>query len=63
MNVKTSIRMGDAETFRPLLGEDAARANERIRGGLEWMSPERAPDPEGTQEQLSELCRAAAVAS
>jgi hypothetical protein len=30
---------------------------------LEWVSPEKAPDPEGTQEQLSELCRAAAVAS
>ena len=30
---------------------------------LEWVPPEKAPDPEGTQEQLSELCRAAAVAS
>jgi hypothetical protein len=29
---------------------------------LEWMPPENAPGPEGTQEQLSELCRAAAVA-
>jgi ankyrin repeat protein len=25
----------------------------------EWMPPEKAPDPEGTQEQLMELCRAA----
>jgi len=30
---------------------------------LEWVPPEKAPDPEGTQEQLSELCRAAAMAS
>jgi ankyrin repeat protein len=30
---------------------------------LEWVPPERAPDPEGTQEQLSELCHAAAIAS
>jgi ankyrin repeat protein len=28
---------------------------------LDWMPPEKAPDPEGTQEQLSELCRAAAA--
>jgi ankyrin repeat protein len=26
---------------------------------LEWIPPEKAPDPEGTQEQLIELCRAA----
>lgn len=26
---------------------------------LEWIPPENAPDPEGTQEQLAELCRAA----
>ena len=25
----------------------------------EWVPPEKAPDPEGTQEQLMELCRAA----
>ena len=25
----------------------------------EWVPPEKAPDPEGTQEQLIELCRAA----
>jgi ankyrin repeat protein len=25
----------------------------------EWIPPEKAPDPEGTQEQLAELCRAA----
>jgi ankyrin repeat protein len=30
---------------------------------LVWMAPEKAPDPEATQEELSELCRAAAVAS
>jgi ankyrin repeat protein len=30
---------------------------------LEWTPPEKAPDPEGTQEQLNELCRAAAVAA
>jgi ankyrin repeat protein len=28
---------------------------------LEWIPPEKAPDPEGTQEELIELCRAAAV--
>jgi ankyrin repeat protein len=28
---------------------------------LEWKAPEKAPDPEGTQEQLAELCRAAAA--
>jgi ankyrin repeat protein len=28
---------------------------------LEWMPPEKAPDPERTQEQLIELCRAAAL--
>jgi hypothetical protein len=26
---------------------------------LEWIPPEKAPDPEGTQEQLMELCREA----
>lgn len=30
---------------------------------VEWIAPEKAPDPEATQEELSELCRAAAVAS
>ena len=25
----------------------------------EWVAPEKAPDPEGTQERLTELCRAA----
>jgi ankyrin repeat protein len=30
---------------------------------LEWIPPEKAPDPEGAQEELSELCRAAAVTS
>ena len=28
----------------------------------EWIPPEKAPDPERTQEQLIELCRAAEVA-
>jgi len=27
----------------------------------EWMPPEKAPDPEGTQDRLAELCRAAAA--
>jgi ankyrin repeat protein len=27
----------------------------------EWKAPEKAPDPEGTQEQLADLCRAAAA--
>jgi hypothetical protein len=30
---------------------------------LEWVPPEKAPDPEGTQETIIELCRAAASAS
>jgi hypothetical protein len=30
---------------------------------LEWIAPEKAPDPERTQEQLIELCRAATGAS
>ncbi|HTA45620.1 MAG TPA: ankyrin repeat domain-containing protein [Bryobacteraceae bacterium] len=30
---------------------------------LEWIPPEKAPDPEGAQEELIELCRAAAAAS
>ena len=30
---------------------------------VEWIPPEKAPDPEGTQEELAELCRAAAVTS
>jgi ankyrin repeat protein len=29
----------------------------------EWQAPAKAPDPEGTQERLIELCRAAAAAS
>jgi hypothetical protein len=29
----------------------------------EWQAPAKAPDPEGTQERLIELCRAAAVAA
>ncbi len=28
---------------------------------LEWIPPEKAPDPEGTQEQLAALCREAAA--
>ena len=28
---------------------------------VEWKAPEKAPDPEGTQEKLIELCRAAAT--
>jgi len=30
---------------------------------VEWTPPEKAPDPEGAQEELVELCRAAAAAS
>ena len=30
---------------------------------LTWTPPEKAPDPEGTQEQLAELCRAATGAT
>jgi ankyrin repeat protein len=30
---------------------------------LEWIAPEKAPDPEGAQEELIELCRAAATVS
>ena len=30
---------------------------------LEWIPPEKAPDPEATEEELSELCRAAAAGS
>lgn len=29
---------------------------------LDWTPPDKAPDPEGTQEQLIELCRAAGIA-
>jgi len=28
----------------------------------EWVAPEKAPDPEGTQDRLAELCRAAEAA-
>ena len=40
-----------------------AVARQLIAAGssLEWVAPEKAPDPEATQEELSELCRAAAV--
>jgi ankyrin repeat protein len=30
---------------------------------LEWVAPEKAPDPEGTQEELIELCGAAGISS
>ena len=30
---------------------------------LEWNPPEKAPDPEGTQEQLAALCREATALS
>jgi hypothetical protein len=42
---------------------DVARLLIAAGSPLEWMPPEQAPDPEGTQEQLSELCRTAAVTS
>ena len=40
-------------------------ARQLIKAGspLEWTPPEKAPDPEGTQERLAELCRAAGVAA
>jgi ankyrin repeat protein len=50
----------------PHLGADhVAVARLLIAAGSsqEWRAPEKAPDPEGTQEQLSELCRAAATAA
>jgi hypothetical protein len=28
----------------------------------EWIPPEKAPDPEGTQDRLDDLCRAAGAA-
>jgi ankyrin repeat protein len=37
----------------------AARLLIAAGSSLEWTPPEKAPEPEGTQEQLSELCRAA----
>jgi ankyrin repeat protein len=40
----------------------AARALIEAGSSLEWVPPEKAPNPEGTQEQLMELCRAAAAA-
>jgi ankyrin repeat protein len=41
------------EVARLLLAAGSPRA---------WAAPEKAPDPEGTQERLAELCRAAEVA-
>jgi len=37
----------------------AARLLIAAGSSLEWNPPEKAPDPEGTQEQLAALCRAA----
>jgi hypothetical protein len=45
-------------------GADHPRvARQLIAAGspVEWVPPEKAPDPERTQEQLMELCRAAAA--
>jgi hypothetical protein len=39
----------------------AARLLIEAGSSLEWIPPEKAPDPEGTHEQLAELCRAAAA--
>jgi hypothetical protein len=47
----------------PSAGTDHVSAARRLIAGgssLEWIPPEKAPDPERTQEQLIELCRAAA---
>jgi ankyrin repeat protein len=38
----------------------AARLLIEAGSSVEWIPPEKVPDPEGTQEKLSELCRAAA---
>jgi hypothetical protein len=38
-----------------------ARALIAAGSSREWIPPEKAPDPERTQEQLIELCRAAAA--
>jgi hypothetical protein len=38
---------------------DVARQLIAAGSPLEWIAPENAPDPEATQEQLLELCRAA----
>jgi ankyrin repeat protein len=42
---------------------EVARALIAAGSSLEWIPPEKAPDPESTQEQLIELCRAAAATS
>jgi ankyrin repeat protein len=39
----------------------AARLLIAAGSSLEWVPPEKAPNPEGTQEQLAALCRAAAA--
>ena len=41
----------------------AARQLIAAGSSLEWIPPDKAPDPEATQEELSELCRAAVAAS
>jgi len=44
-------------------GDHLALARLLITAGspTTWTPPEKAPDPEGTQEALAELCRAAAA--
>jgi ankyrin repeat protein len=42
---------------------DVARQLIAAGSSVEWFPPEKMPDPEGAQEELIELCRAAAVAS
>lgn len=37
----------------------AAKLSIEAGSALEWAPPEEAPDPEGTQERLAELCREA----
>ncbi|MGH8219756.1 MAG: ankyrin repeat domain-containing protein [Steroidobacteraceae bacterium] len=57
---------GHAEAARVLLAHGApADALEGMFAGtpLEWNAPEKTPDPESMQEQLAELCRAAAAST
>ena len=51
-------------SHRPNQGDHIGVARLLIAAGspLEWIPPEKAPSPEGTQETLAELCRAAGSA-
>ncbi len=52
---------GPRQTGADHLG--VARRLVEAGSSLEWIPPEKAPDPEGTQEHLAEFCRAAGVVS